>query len=67
MTLMPYLRAYLHYGPFADKTEITFNWDTTTASVGEHTLKIEIPPVPGERNIEDNIKTVTIEAKEPRR
>jgi ankyrin repeat protein len=58
-------RAYLYYGPFSDSEEITFNWDTTNASIGKHTLKVEIPPVPGEQNTEDKIKTVTIEVKEP--
>jgi hypothetical protein len=46
--------------------EVTFNWNTTNASIGRHRLKVEIPPVPGEQNTEDNIKTVTIEVKEPR-
>jgi hypothetical protein len=58
-------RAYLFYGPFSSTSDITFNWDTTNASIGKHTLKVEIPPVPGEQNTEDNIKTVTIEVKEP--
>lgn len=44
---------------------ITFTWDTTNASIGRHTLKVEIPPVPGEQNTVDNIKTVTIEVKGP--
>ena len=26
---------------------------TTNASIGEHTLMVEIPPVPGEQNTED--------------
>ena len=58
-------RAYLHYGPFNDTTDITFTWDTTNASIGTHTLKVEITPVPEEQNTEDNVKTVTIEVKEP--
>ena len=61
-------RAYLWYGPFASSsTDLTFNWDTANASIGKHTLKVEIPPVPGEQNTEDNIKAVMIEVKEPRR
>jgi hypothetical protein len=60
-------RAYLYYGPFHDTTDITFTWDTTNASIGKHILKVEIPSVPGEQNIEDNIKTLTIEVKELRR
>jgi hypothetical protein len=60
-------RAYLYYGPFYSTKNITFNWDTTNASIGKHVLKVEIPPVPGEWNTKDNIKTVTIEVKEPRK
>jgi hypothetical protein len=58
-------RIYLYYGPFNNKTDITLNWDTTNASIGTHTLKVEIPPVEGEQNTEDNIKTITIEVVEP--
>jgi NADH/NAD ratio-sensing transcriptional regulator Rex len=59
-------RAWLWYGPFASSSiDVTLNWDTTNASIGKHTLKVEIPSVPGEQNTEDNIKTVTIEVKEP--
>jgi pectate lyase len=58
-------RAYLYYGPFHNTTDITFTWDTTNASIGKHTLKVEIPPVPGEQNTEDNVKTVEIEIKDP--
>ena len=56
-------RASLHYGPFHDEINITFNWDTTNASIGKHTLRVEIPSVPGEQNIEDNFKTVKVEVK----
>jgi len=55
----------LWYGPFNTTTEITFTWDTANASNGTHTLKVEIPPVPREKNTEDNVKTVTVEVKEP--
>ncbi|MFC1604708.1 ankyrin repeat domain-containing protein [Planctomycetota bacterium] len=58
-------RCWLWYGPFTTSTNVTLNWDTTNASIRKHTLKVEIPPVPGEQNTEDNIKTVTIEVKEP--
>jgi ankyrin repeat protein len=58
-------RAWLWYGPFSTTTNITFDWDTTNASIGKHTLRTEIPPVQGEQNTEDNVKTVTIEVKEP--
>lgn len=57
-------RAYLYYGPFYNTTDVAFNWDTTNAPIGKHTLKAEIPPVPGEQNTEDNIKTTIIEVKE---
>jgi len=57
-------KVLLWYGPFDTTTDITFNWDTTKASLGKHTLKVEIPPVPGEQNTENNIKTVTVEVKE---
>ena len=42
-----------------------FNWDTTNVSSGTYTLKVEIPPVEGEQNTQDNVKTVTIEVTEP--
>jgi len=58
-------RALLWYGPFHATNDITFNWDTTNASIGKHTLKVEIPPVPGEQNTENNTRTVTVEVKEP--
>jgi len=51
--------------PIHDTTDITFNWDTSNASIGKHILRVEIPPVPGEQNTEDNTKTVTIEVNEP--
>ena len=59
-------KAWLWYGPFGScSSDITFNWNTNNASIGKHVLKVEIPPIPGEQNTEDNIKTVTIEVKEP--
>ncbi|MBW2605940.1 MAG: FG-GAP repeat protein [Deltaproteobacteria bacterium] len=60
-------RVWLYYGGPSKCSGVTFNWDTANASIGKHTLKIEIPPVPGEQNTEDNIRTVTIEVKEPRK
>ena len=50
---------------FENSIDITFDWDTTNALIGKHTLKMEIPPVPGEENNEDNVKTITIEVTEP--
>lgn len=58
-------RAYLYFGPFANTDDITFTWDTTNASIGKHTLKVEIPPIPGEQNTEDNVKTATVCVKAP--
>ena len=58
-------RAWLWYGPFTTTTNLTFNWDTTNASIGTHMLRVEVPPVPGEQNTEDNTRTLTIEVKEP--
>ena len=58
-------KSFLYYGPFEDSTTVTFNWDTTNAAIGKHTIKVEIPPVPGEHNIENNVKTITIEVTEP--
>ena len=53
------------YGPFNTSTNITFNWDTTNASIGKHILKTSIVPVEGEKNVADNIMTVEVEVKEP--
>jgi hypothetical protein len=58
-------RAILWYGPFNTSTNITFNWDTTNASIGKHILKTSIVPVEGEKNVADNIMTVEVEVKEP--
>jgi hypothetical protein len=57
-------RGYLWYGPFHDSTNITFNWDTTNASVGKHTLKAEIAPVEREVEVKNNSVTAIIEVKE---
>jgi hypothetical protein len=58
-------RAYVFYAPFENKTDITFNWDTTNASLGKHTLKASIIPVTGEEDVADNTMTVAVEVKEP--
>ena len=54
----------LYYGSPGDSMQLKFDWDTTNASIGKHTLRVEIPPVPGEQSTEGNVKTVTIEVKE---
>jgi len=56
-------RAYVFYAPFENKTDITFSWDTTMASVGDHILKAEIVLVSGEDDTADNIKTTTVNVK----
>lgn len=58
-------KSFLYYGPFSTIDDITFNWDTTNATTGKHTLKVEIPPVPGEKDTTDNTMTVTVEVTEP--
>jgi len=58
-------RGYVYYNNPSSYMEMRLNWDTTNASVGTHTLKVEVPPVPGEQNTAHNVKTVTIEVKEP--
>ncbi|MEM3550057.1 MAG: S8 family serine peptidase [Candidatus Bathyarchaeia archaeon] len=42
-------------------TTQTFNWDTTSASVGTHTLKAEASVLEGETDTTDNSKITTIE------
>jgi hypothetical protein len=60
-------RIWLYYGPFTTSADITFNWDTTAATPGKHTLKATIAPVAGEEDVADNSVTVTVEVKEPSR
>ena len=45
------------------KQAFTFTWNTTGANLGTYTIKAEVPPVPGEVDIADNIgidSTVTV-------
>jgi pectate lyase len=58
-------RAWLYYGSPGDSTQLKFNWNTNNVSPGKHTLKVEIPPIPGEKDISNNTMTVTVEVKEP--
>jgi ankyrin repeat protein len=59
-------RVYIFHGASSDAdVDMAFRWPVANASIGRHTLKVEIPPVPGEQNIKDNVKTVTIEVREP--
>jgi ankyrin repeat protein len=58
-------RAWLYYGSPGDSRQLKFDWDTTNASSGKHTLKVEIPPIPGEKDISNNTMNVTVEVKEP--
>jgi len=57
-------RACLFYGPFHDATDIIFDWDTATASIGRHILSAEVDFVAREQDTEDNVKIVTIDIKE---
>lgn len=58
-------RVYLYWGSPGDCTQLTFNWETTKASTGEHTLKVEVVPVVGEEDTADNTQTavVNVESK----
>jgi len=44
---------------------LTFNWDTSTSSIGSHIIKAEASAVEGETDTADNSKTTVIEVKEP--
>ncbi|MFC1603384.1 ankyrin repeat domain-containing protein, partial [Planctomycetota bacterium] len=57
-------RAYLYYGGPGDSTQLKFDWNTTKASPGKHTLKATIAPITGEEDVADNTRTVTVEVKE---
>jgi pectate lyase len=57
-------RAYVFYAPFENTTDITFNWNTTGATLGKHVLKASIAPVAGEQDLADNSVTVEVEVKE---
>jgi len=57
-------RVWLYFGgPANCSTDVAFNWDTTKASTGEHTLKAEIVPVAGEKDTADNTQTATVNVK----
>lgn len=56
-------RCWLWYGGPGSSTDVTFNWDATKASTGEHTLKAEIVSVAGEEDKADNSKTITVNVK----
>jgi len=43
---------------------ITFNWDTATASIGDHTLEATASQVTGETDTADNSMAITITVKE---
>ena len=58
-------KAFLYYGPFSDTTNITFNWNTTNASLGKHILRASIAPVAGEEDVADNVLTATVNIKAP--
>jgi hypothetical protein len=56
-------RVWLWYGPFESFAEMKFNWDTTTATPGKHTLRATIAPVEGEEDTTNNTMTVEVEVK----
>jgi len=56
-------RVWLYYSNPASSTKITFNWDTTRASTGEHNIKAEIVSVAGEEDTADNTQTKTVNVK----
>lgn len=47
-----------------NSTIVTFNWDTTTSSIGDHNLKAEASAVIGETDTADNSMTTTVTVKE---
>ncbi len=56
-------RVWLYYNAPPSSAEAKFNWDTTKASTGEHTLKAEVVPVAGEEDTADNSRTITVNVK----
>jgi hypothetical protein len=57
-------RVYLYYGPIFSKTNITFNWDTSNANPGKHSLTATVSQVAGEEDVIDNTVTVAVDVKE---
>jgi serine protease len=47
-----------------DSTVVSFDWDTTDASIGDHTLRAEASVVEGETDTADNSMTTTVTIKE---
>ncbi len=58
-------RAYLYFGGPGGSTKVSFDWNTTNASIGHHALQAESIPVEGEENTANNTKTITIDVEEP--
>ena len=48
-----------------ESTTITFSWDTTGATIGDHDLKAEADVVVDETDTADNSMTTTVTVKEP--
>lgn len=46
-------------------TSLSFTWDTTTSTLGDHILKAEADTVAGETNTDNNTATTTVTIKEP--
>jgi pectate lyase len=57
-------RVWLYYGNSNDSTQLKFDWDTTNACLGKHTLKASIAPVAREEDVADNTMTLEVEVKE---
>ncbi len=47
-----------------ESTSLSFSWDTTTSSLGDHILEAEASPVDGEINTDNNSMTATVTVKE---
>lgn len=47
-----------------DSTTLSFSWDTTGASVGDHVLEAQASVVEGETNTSNNVKTATVSVVE---
>ena len=46
-------------------TTLTFSWDTAAATIGDHILEAVASTVPGETDLNNNSKTVTVTVREP--
>jgi hypothetical protein len=49
----------------SEDTSLHFNWNTAGLIPNNHTLEVQISPVEGEINIDDNVKNVTVYIVDP--